>query len=83
MKLKEASHFFDIPQKVLLYLKGRGLLHDPLEELELSNLSFMRYVWRDKFVMRAAMVKWGKKRGSSFASKLNSQNLNHMLLTVS
>ena len=62
MELKEASRFFGVSEKVLLHLKEKGLLHDPLEELELSNLSFMRYVWKDKLVMRAAMARWSKKK---------------------
>lgn len=70
MTLKEAAHFFDIPQKLLLHFQKKGFLHDPLEEQELSNLSFMRYVWKDKLAMKLAMARWSKKERLKFVEQI-------------
>lgn len=70
MTLKEASNFFDIPHKLLLHLQKKGLLHDPLEEQELSNLSFMRYIWKDKLVMKLSMTRWSKKERLKFVEQI-------------
>lgn len=70
MTLKEAAHFFDIPQKLLLHFQKKGFLHDPLEEQELSNLSFMRYIWKDKLAMKLAMARWSKKERLKFIEQI-------------
>jgi len=69
MRLCEAAGYFKIPKKVLVHLKKRGLLNDPLSDIEVSNLSFMRYVWRDRIVMRASLQKMSQKKRAQFCEQ--------------
>lgn len=71
MTLNEASTFFKIPLAVLLHLKKKGFLHNPLEIDEISNISFFRYIWKDNFILRSALSRLSIKERTKFIEQAN------------
>jgi len=62
MRVYEASEFFKIPKRVIQHFHKRRLISDPLTDNDMSNLSFFRYVWRDKVVLKSALARYSKER---------------------